>query len=167
MSAPDPSLDKLADIVVPAPVSWMPQTWGWIAVAVVAAALGAWLYLRWRREREANRYRAEAIEAIEALGSRMADAQSRAAALAAIAPIVKRAALAAWPRTEVASLTGDEWIAFLRAHSAGASLTDPVARLLGDLEYRSPDALASMSADEAKACVVAAREWIGSHRVSA
>ena len=40
------ALQKLADISVPAPVTWMPQTWGWAVLAAVALALLGWAFER-------------------------------------------------------------------------------------------------------------------------
>ncbi len=164
MSAPDPSLDKLADIALPPAVSWMPQTWGWAALAAIALIVAAWVFVRWRKRMRANRYRVEAIEAMVALEARLDDAGKRAEAMAALAPIIKRAALAGWPRMEVAHLAGTQWVEFLRAHG-GAPVAEPLARLLDDMQYRP--AIASMSAEDAKACTRAARQWIEEHHVSA
>jgi hypothetical protein len=163
---PDP-LAGLADVVAPAPVSWLPQTWGWALLAVVLIVLGAWGVMRWRRHRAANRYRVEALAALAALDAQFESAASRAQAVAEIPPLLKRTALAAWPRTDVASLTGPAWLAFLRQHSGGDPLSGPAERLVADAEYRRQDARAAMSADEARLCAAAARKWIKGHRVSA
>lgn len=161
------ALDHLADIAAPVQVSWVPQTWGWAALSIVAAAGLAWALVRRRRQREANRYRTEALAELARLEAALADGRASGEALAEVAAILKRTALAAWPRDEVASLSGGEWVAFLRKHAGRAALPDVLARLLDDSEYRSPRELAALTADDTKACTQAARAWIEAHRVSA
>lgn len=160
------ALEKLADIVVPPPVAWTPQTWGWAALAVLLAALAGWALWRRHRRRIANRYRTEALAELAKLEAMLDDAASRALALEAMPPLVKRVALAAWPRAEVASLSGGPWVAFLRERG-GAPMPDAAARLLDDVEYRSLASLRETSAADAKACAAAVRGWIEGHRVPA
>ena len=162
-----PALEKLADIVVPEPASWLPQTWGWAALAAVALVLAAWEYTRWRRRREANRYRALALRELARLEAALDDDAARVRALAALPELLKRVALAAWPRAEVAPLSGAPWVAFLREHAGRGGLPEAAARLLDDLEYRPSEALARLGAEEAKACARAARAWIEGHRAPA
>ena len=67
MSTPIPSIDQLQNLALPAPVSYMPQTWGWWALlGVVLAGLAVWAartYWLWRR----NRYRREALQRLAQL----------------------------------------------------------------------------------------------------
>src|SRR5262249_55479513 len=152
------ALEKLADIVTPPPPSLVPQTWGWAALAAILLALAAWAFLRWRRRRAANRYRVEALAELGRLETALGDPAGRAGALAAIPLLIKRVALAAWPRDRVASLAQSRWTAFLGS-GAAASGAEPLRRLLDDTEYRRSDELAALPDDEARACMRAARHW--------
>ena len=97
------SLDNLRDIVLPEPPAlWPPAPEVWLLLVVVVAA-GATLLYQWRRQRQANAYRRAGLELLH-----------RAATLHEISVILKRVALAAFPREQVASLYGEEWAAFLR-----------------------------------------------------
>jgi hypothetical protein len=158
------ALEKLADITVPPPVPWTPQTWGWAVLALVLMGLVVWLVIRAARHRRANRYRVEALAELTALESKMADDRQRVAALAAMPALLKRVALAAWPRQEVASLSGQSWVAFLRAHAGRHGFVDDAARVLVDDEYR-PESLANMSAADAGRIVSDVRHWIEEHHV--
>jgi hypothetical protein len=96
------SLSKLHDIVVPEPVSWWPPAPGvWVLLclaAVVVIAL-AWRFLRsWR----SNAYRRAGLALLADAGTAYD-----------ISVILKRVALAAFPREQVASLHGQDWAAFL------------------------------------------------------
>ncbi|HEX4987063.1 MAG TPA: DUF4381 domain-containing protein, partial [Burkholderiales bacterium] len=103
-------------------------------------AVAAWALWRWHRRREANRYRREALAEL----ARLED-------VAGIPPLLKRTALAAWPRKEVAALSGAQWVAFLRA-------SGPLADLLDDAEYSG----VPVPGEQAKA---AAQRWIQEHRI--
>lgn len=164
-AAAQKALEGLADIVVPAPVSWTPQTVGW-AVLAVLLALGFIVALwKWRRHALANRYRSEALAELSALAPHLQDAGARGAALVGIAELLKRTAMAAYSRDEVAHLSGTPWVDVLR--SRGPGMSAEVVSLLDDLEYLDTRTLAEMTDGEARAIVDAARQWIRGHRVPA
>lgn len=167
----DPSvraaLEKLSDIVAPPPASFVPQTWGWAALAAIVLALVICGLVRWHRRREANRYRVEALAELARIERAITQSPGRAEALAAIPPLLKRVALAAWPRSRVAGLAQARWVAFLQATAGASTFPVPLAKLLNDIEYRSAKELAAMSADDARVCVAVAKHWIEAHRVSA
>lgn len=141
-------LDRMAPLVIPEPVSWLPAAPGWWTVACWTAGLClviAWrVTSRWRK----NRYRREALAAL--------DAGSGALAAVDIARVLKRAALAAYPRERVASLSGSAWAAFLRETSGDDSVVAEAADRLARAAYRQ-------DADPA-ALVEPARRWIRCHR---
>lgn len=98
-------IESLADPIPPQPVSLIPQTIGWAVVAAMLILLLAWCLLLWVRRRRANAYRREAL----------AELVSARDDPVAIARILRRTALAAWPREKVANLYGAEWLRFLDA----------------------------------------------------
>jgi hypothetical protein len=159
------ALKGLADIVSPAPISWYPQTWGWWAVGAVLLAALAYFAIRWTRRWIANRYRREALRECAALEAALHDERQRAATLAALPVLLKRVALGAWPRTEVASLSGATWVTFVKDHAGGARIDQRTAGLLNDAEYQ--ETLDSLSAEDARASLREARDWIEHHDVSA
>jgi hypothetical protein len=123
--------------------------------------------LRWRRRWLANRYRRDALAELALIESNLGDAAGRAEALAAMPELLKRVALAAWPRAAVAQLSGDQWLAFLRAHGAGDAFDGSAAKLLDDLEYRPAKARDGINEEEARRFAASARRWIEGHVVSA
>lgn len=173
MPDPAPTLDpsfraavqKLADIVTPPPASLVPQTWGWAVLGVAVLALAAWCLLRWRRRRQANRYRREGLAELARIERTMAVTPD--AALAALPSLLKRVALAAWPRPQVAALSQTQWIDFLQKTEGNTASPSPLAQLLDDAEYRRAGEATALSPSDARACLRAARAWIEDHRVSA
>lgn len=141
----DPAdLSNLRDIVVPPEAALWPPAPGWwillaggIAMAAIFAGMIVALYRR-------NAYRRAALVALDTV-----DAGD-------ISTILKRAALAAWPRAEVASLTGADWLAFLDRTARSEAFTQGAGR---DLE-----ALAFGGMGDKQAVLTAARSWIRRHR---
>lgn len=171
--APTPTVDPglaaalrgLADIALPPDVSMLPQTWAWAVLAALVVLAIAFALWRWLHYRAINRYRREALGEIRLIEERLGAPQTRGEALAAVPVILKRTALAAWPRETVANLNGRGWTQFLDAHSGGKLLSQTSAHFFEEAEYRGPAALASVSAAEARAHVAAARQWIEAHHV--
>ncbi len=157
------ALRSLKDIVVPAPVSWMPQTWGWLIVALLLLfAILLWCALAYRRWRK-NAYRREALKHLEEIEVAVRDAGKRARALNDLGELVKRTALAAWPREDVAATSGSAWAAFLVAHGDMTN-SEGFHRFFDDLEYQAGTPVSTEVAD---GLVRDARRWIEGHHVPA
>lgn len=110
--ATDPtSLERLHDIIVPPPTPWWPPAPGWLwliaLLALVVFAVTIHGLIRW----QANRYRREALAELKRLAA--PGSNPPASALAGMSQLLKRTALTAFPRSDVAALTGAEWFAFL------------------------------------------------------
>lgn len=100
------SLDRLHDIVVPPAVPWWPPAPGWYVlfalVLMIMVVVVFWAWCRWR----ANAYRREALRTLAATPD-----------AAAIASLLRRTALAEYPRAEIARLGGDVWLDWLSERS--------------------------------------------------
>ena len=146
----------LVDIPLPREVSLWPQTWeARLAMGILVAAMIAtlWHVVRTRR---ANRYRREALAElswIERAGEARADLLSR------LALLVRRTALAAFPREQVAHLLGPAWLTFLDRSYGGREFSDGAGRLLvgGPYRHLAPDEA------ELQSLVALIRRWIGGH----
>nr|WP_247897274.1 DUF4381 domain-containing protein [Azospirillum argentinense] len=154
----DPAdLSRLADIVVPPPVAWWPPAPGWWIVAAALLAiltiLGTALVARRRR----NAYRRASLAELAAIGT-VADPASAAA----VSAILKRTALTAYPRTEVASLTGAGWLAFLDRTSGSQDFTKGPGTGLTRAAFGAPP---SDGDGDGNAVAAAARRWVKRHRV--
>ena len=107
------SLSRLHDIVMPAPISWWPLApgvWVLICVAVVVVCVVAWqFYSSW----QSNAYRRAGLALLAEAGT-----------VHDISIVLKRVALAVFPREQVASLYGKEWITFLNQTCPQADFAD-------------------------------------------
>jgi Domain of unknown function (DUF4381) len=148
---PDPALDKLHDFYQPAPPAWTPHTIGWYILFAILALAILWFVFRAIRSRYINRYRRAALrELITASPDQLS-------------ALLKRTALAVWPREKIASLTGEPWLKFLNETAATESfLKSPGNRI--ELLAVGTDV---PSADDAQQLKTIIAEWIRRHRVQA
>ncbi|MDL2402681.1 DUF4381 domain-containing protein [Rhizobium mayense] len=167
---PDPmtetALRSLHDIAMPTPVSWTPQTWGWMVLGLILLAGLMIAFLLWLRHYRANAYRREARRILEGIEIRIRNPETRQDAIQELAGLLKRTALAAWPRDEVASLSGAAWVRFLDDHAEGGA-GHKLARLLDDAEYRNGSDTDGLPQNDGDDIAAAARRWIERHYVSA
>jgi len=150
--APAGSLQNLHDIVMPAAVGWWPVAPGWYLLAAAMAAGLLWAGIRSLRRYRRDRYRRAALRELERIRRDGPDGQPETE----IARLLKQTALAAWPRVQVASLSGANWSGFLV--QTGASEAD--ARRLENLAYRRLKG----GARELEQLCAAAEQWIRKHR---
>jgi hypothetical protein len=146
---PDPaSLDNLRSIVEPPAVSWWPPAPGWWVVAAACGLAALVVAVRRWRVWRANAYRRAALREL-----------STATDVAEIAEILKRTALCAYPRVDVASLSGGAWVTRLEA-----TARQPVPAAVGEALTRGVYG----RANTAKTADVAsfAGRWIRNHRRS-
>lgn len=142
-------IDRLAEPAEPAAIAMTPQTGGWIVLAVLLALALAWSIWRGIRTWRANAYRRAALAELGAVGNDPA----------AIAAILRRTALAAWPREQVAALTGRDWLGFLDRTGGGGGFSDGPGALLLAAPYQGAPLHAAPDLRD-----LAAR-WIRRHRV--
>ncbi|QDX80299.1 hypothetical protein B9N43_02875 [Denitratisoma sp. DHT3] len=150
-------LSGLQDIALPTPPSWLPpQGPGWwlLGLLLLAALVwGAWRFRQWRRR---NRYRREALAQLEHLAPGLETTE----ALAEFSALLKRTALAVFPREAVAPLSGNSWRDFLRA-SGGPAFADAACDPLFSSAYR---VACETTPQQRAALIAAARQWIVGHR---
>ena len=147
----------LIDIPLPREVGLWPQTWeARLATVLLLMVLVAsvWRFAHYRR---VNRYRREALAELNAV--RRSSAADRSDLLARLSVLVRRTALAAFPREQVAPLTGPAWLAFLDRSYGGQEFSNGVGRLLVSGPYRQipPDDA------ELQSLVALVRRWIRGH----
>lgn len=160
-----PSVDQLRQLPLPEPVSYWPQTWGWLvllALAAAAAGLAAWRMLRRHRR---NRYRREGLRRLEEI--RVA-AQSDPLAARALPALLKRVGLSSVAQSEqarLAALAGREWAAWLAR--AGGDFPPDADALLRALAYAPPEAVRAIAPARMQQLFAASRQWMERHHVAA
>ena len=148
----NPWMSNLEEIQIPQRISFTPETIGWYLLAGGLVLILLWLAWRgWRRWR-ANAYRRRALEELTVIESP-----------ARLSELLKRVALAAYPRTNVAGLYGEAWLGFLDRTLGTTDFTHGAGRPLADLAY-DPAAAGRLSEQERNALSGLARRWIVRHR---
>jgi hypothetical protein len=150
------SLQNLNDIVMPATAPWWPPAPGWYLLAGLMAAALAFLALRaWRRWRQ-DAYRRRALAAVAAIRDGRLDSRQLPA-------LLKRAALSAWPRSDVAALSGAAWHAFLDGSGGGGRFKAGAGGVLDRLSYGGPGSEPPGEV-ERRQVVDAAEFWLRRHQ---
>jgi len=140
-------IDQLVEPVPPPPVSMVPQTAGWWVLGLAVIATLCVFGLRTYRAYQRNAYRRAALWEIDAAGTDMT----------ALSSILKRTALAAYPRRDVAGLSGDAWLRFLDDTVSSTAFTAGVGKALATAPYQQ-EAVAE------PALIALVKSWVRDHR---
>ena len=150
-ATPDPLAD-LRGYHLPDAVAWWPPAPGWwlLAGLLLVLIIGLGFYLvRRRRRRAAARM---ALGELARLRSDFASNGKPGDFVRGLSRLLRRFALARFPRHRVAALTGTAWLEFLDANGGDGRFRDGLGRLLVEAPYRPmaelpTDALADLAAD--------------------
>jgi len=153
MSSDPSDLSNLRDIVQPAPVSFWPPAPGWWIVAIAILAGLALLLARQIVRHRHDAYRRQALRELAALPAPLDGAGAQA-----LSAILKRTALVAFPRGDVAALTGVAWLRFLDQTGRMQVFETGPARSLPQIALGAPPP--GDDSDIRRA----ARDWIRRHR---
>jgi len=166
MESPDPaSLQNLNDIVLPATVSWWPPATGWYFLAAVLLVALAWLIQRSLRQWVHNRYRRAALRELQLLAEGMQSAGDRDASLRQLPILLKRTALAAYSREQVASLSGKSWHEFLNSKVDTPLFAKSTTETLDCISYSASD-LSVLDPQATVALLNASQHWLQHHRTT-
>lgn len=146
----------LRDIHLPGEVPfWPPAPGWWILAALVIAALvgGVWLYRRHiEHKRSATRLAHQELQQILA---RYESEPDPLELLRQLSVLLRRLSISLFPRTEVASLTGQVWLEFLDRQSGRQQFSTGSGVLLAEAPYRR-----EVTAAEAEQVLGYCKDWI-------
>lgn len=164
MNSPDPaSLQNLNDIALPPAVPWWPLANGWYFLLALSALALAWISYRSLRRWIANRYRRAALRELQSLANEIQSTERRDSALRQLPVLLKRTALSVYPRSQVASLSGDHWYDFLNSQLGKAAFTGSSRSLLDRISYSTGD-LKRVNAQEVSDLLQAVKYWLTHHQ---
>lgn len=130
------ALAQLRDIHLPLAISWWPPAPGWWVLGLLVISglimLSCYVIRYWQRTR-AKRQALQLLSQYEAEYTLQGDAVKSAGN---ISSLLRRVALAYYPRQQVAGLQGKEWIDFLNSHARAADFSPLTANLL-ELPYQN------------------------------
>ena len=129
-----PTQLPLKDIHLPEAIGWWPPAIGWWLLAVLIVLLIVFLYWLYKRLT-----RKTAIKTAKKNLSIIKEnpALDNNQKLSDLSMLVRRVAISVSPRAEVASLTGQQWLAFLDKSVKGAPFSEGCGQLLTEAPYRN------------------------------
>lgn len=129
------ALAQLKDIHLPASIAWWPLAPGWYAVfllvLVFLAGLAFFVYRRYLN----SRAKKQALVLLENYAQHYDKEHNGQVTSARISELLKRVALVYFPREQVASMHGQEWIDFLNQTGKGLDF-EVVKSMLLDSPFR-------------------------------
>lgn len=158
------SIMDLRDIVIPEPVGlWPPAPFVWVLLGAGCFGLALLIWrgvARWR----AGAYRRAGLALLSQIEERLLAQGKEAAALADLSILLKRVALAAFPRKQVAPLYGDEWLAFLDSTCKGCAFSSGPGQLLTAATDSRIEEI-TIHSNDGEQLVRMAGVWIKRHQV--
>ena len=139
-------LDMMEPVPEPPAISLMPQTPGWIVLGIIVVGLAFWAARALQARHRERAYRRAALAELAEIGNDSAK----------IATLLRRTALAGFPRDQVAGLVGEDWLNFLDQSYGGKGFSGEQGQVFLAAPYRqsAPDpALGAL-----------ARDWITLHK---
>ncbi|MBL4597956.1 MAG: DUF4381 domain-containing protein [Rhizobiaceae bacterium] len=148
----------LKELPLPEPVSWWPQTIGWVGVLFIILCALTWLaWKRWQAYQH-NLYRREGLVKLDSFNQ-------NPLAIIELPLLLRSSALRAAPRIDVANLRGSDWITWLNKSGGSNLFEDRDAKLLDELAYAQPDQ-STIDSKTRVHLLEASRTWMRSHRAS-
>ena len=150
------ALKDFSQIVLPQDISWIPQTLGWKCLAAVLLVVLAYYLSRKLRKHYQNRYRREGVARLKAVRE-CDDSQTLVSELN---QVLKLVAMAGYPRTAVASLSGQAWTGFLNQQCDMPVFNEQQEKFLASGSYQQ----IAIDRESAQDLIRASLVWIDSHR---
>ncbi len=157
----DDPVAGLIDIPLLQEVSLWPETWASriaVVVLLVTAVVAIWRFISYRRT---NRYRREALAELMRIARTSAADTAPNELAAQLSLLVRRTALAAFPREQIAPLSGAAWLAFLDRSSGGTEFSREPGRWLASAPY----AKTGPNDSQRPELIELTRRWIRGHHV--
>lgn len=156
----DPLQLPLRDIHMPPAISWWPPAPGWWGLACLLLSIIVLLWW-WTRRRQllklsaANLAREELLKIREQYSTH----QDQQRLLRELSVLLRRLSISEYPRSQSASLTGDEWLQFLDKPMQGSPFKTGVGRILVDAPYRP-----QITLQEIEPLFALCADWIGADK---
>jgi len=153
-------LHGIEEVHLPEPISWWPQTIGWKLLVLLLLLLLSYRVVIQTKLWWHNRYRRVALKRLSELESSASGWQY---VVRQLPFLLKTTALLAYPRVDVAQLSGKPWLRFLDSQYTGPAFSDGVGQELLAVSYK-PNSLWMLSESEAQVLITMTRAWIREHK---
>lgn len=155
-SSPETNLAQLRDVHLPDPLSIWPPAPGWflLAALIIGGMLGIVyiIYRHWKKQTPKR----QALKQLNELAFRYQQNKQAALIIPELSILLRRLALAYFPRIETAGLCGNEWLTFLNTTGNTSAFTDKISTILTDAPYQKEPS------QELSETFIICRQWIKS-----
>ncbi|MGH1461030.1 MAG: DUF4381 domain-containing protein [Neptuniibacter sp.] len=147
----------LRDMQLPEAISWWPLAPGWwLLMCLLVVFLIAVFFTIWKKLQDPRR---EAMQELLRIEQQYSEHQDKQLLVVECNTLMKRLALTLYPRSQVAALSGQQWLAFLRNSSGKLDISH-----LDILIHGPYQASVELSSDD---LIQSCRQWIKQVRGSA
>ena len=153
-------IQGIEEIQLPEPASLLPQTLGWKILALLILLGAVYLVYRGGRQWWRNRYRRSALRTLKNIEQAAKGDHLRI--VAELPWLLKATALQAYPRIDVAALSGTDWLVFLDAHYSGPAFCAAMGQKLLVVAYQ-PAAQWQLQPQDAENLISMCRRWLSQH----
>lgn len=148
---------EIGGLFEPEPVTFSFDRPGWYIVVLLLLLLAVVLIIKWRDHRIKNAYRRNAIKAIKNMEQQMVQ-NPGSNFISKDMAIVRMAAMQAFGRRQVASLSGSEWLRFLESKGKNTQFT-AYGDIIQDAVYQDKPA----DMENTAAIIELSKKWIKTH----
>jgi len=158
----DPLELPLRDIHLPGAIPLWPLAPGWwvLIAVIIGSIVAAWFLYQRQQYRKLSAIRL-ARQELDKIVSSYTINNDPLELCRQVSILFRRVSISLFPRTEVASLTGDKWLEFLDNQTSGQPFRNGDGRIIADAPYRN-----SLSAAEVELMLKHCRDWIDAVSVS-
>ena len=147
------------EILLPCDISLLPTAPGWQFLGMLIGIYVFYRTIQFSRLWFKNRYRRVALNAIAERGRHNSSPIDVAGKLPFY---LKATALQAYPRQQIAAMSGQQWLSFLDSQSEGVYFSGPIGVKLLSIAYQAKSDW-HLTTDEAESLIRMSQTWIKHH----
>ncbi len=137
---------QLQDIHLPGSASFWPLAFGWWILLVMIISVATWLVIKVIKRAKEKRHQHKILDKFKSLEKKLKTKPSNAT-IAEINTLLRQLAITYYPRTEVASLTGSDWLYFLDESGSTHEFSRGAGRILIEAPYQLENQLENQTDD--------------------
>jgi len=149
------------EINLPDAISMWPSAPGWKLISTIILFWVLYSAVNWIKYIWRNRYRREVLRQFNLIQKQSGNNYN--SVISALPHYLKVTALQAYPRHDVANLSGNKWLAFLDSHYSGPPFSKGVGEKLLSIAYLPKDRW-QITESESKALINMSKQWIKKHK---
>jgi len=146
---------QLQDIHLPGSASFWPPAPGWWLLLALLIFITIWAVIKLRKKARLKKQQNLILAQLDALEADLKKHPSNET-IAEINTLLRQLAVNYYPRDEIASLTGAQWLQFLDSAGGTRAFSKGAGRILVDAPYQASD-LTNLNLDE---FVPLVRKWV-------